>query len=191
MSGQVPPESFGQRTDHTCAVACLRYVLYCQKGINHSEEALLQNSSNPQGFIPEREDGNSLAGIAEAASRLEYVPRIRCLTGNSELIGNVPQGWIQHGSEAALREWLKRTVERQPVMVSLDTSKLPPPYDPVWGDLHSVVVVNIDGDQVEYLEPDPPQQNTYPKRAEYKFLDFNTFMNAWRLVGYLALYIEE
>jgi hypothetical protein len=156
-------------------------VLYCQKHLDLSEEVLLR-------YIPEDEDGNSLAEIAQAAFQLGYVPRMRCLTGQSGLIGNVPQDLIQEGSEAELREWLQQTLVRYPVMVSLNTRGLPPPYEE---GLHSVVVVTIDGDRVEYLEPDPPEQNTYPKRAEYKFLDLVTFMNAWRLIAYLAFYIEE
>lgn len=174
---------FGQQTDHTCSVACISYVLWCY-GVNHTEEQLIDR------FIEERESGNTAAELAEAVDKIGFVPCVRCLEGYSDLLGKLRNEWVQEGNETELEEWLRQCVEGQkPVIISLDTRYLQPPYDQIWGSLHSIVVIDIREDVATFLDPDPPQQESYPKQAQYMSVNFEILKKAWKLVGCIAILI--
>ena len=187
---QVPnkPDDFGQETNHTCNLACFRFVLWCY-GINHTEKQLLRNRSNRRGVIREYKNGNTPQEVAQAASQLGFIPCLRCLTGHSQILGKPSERWVQEGSEDELKQWLRDVVGKQqkPVIVAVHTGRLGLPYDR--GGLHSIAVIKVEGNRVTYLETDSPQQGKYPKRGQYMSADFGTFLDAWRAVACAALLI--
>ena len=173
---------FGQRKGHTCGVACLCYVLSCY-GVNYTEEQLLGV------VIEENENGNTVAELAEAVNKLGFVPYARCLSRTRHLIGELREEWVQEGSEKEMEEWLRHVVqENKRIIVSLDTRQLGPPYNSKWGGYHSVVVISVRGDVVEFLDPDPPQENSYPKQSRPVSIGFGNFMKSWGSVAYIALF---
>ena len=179
--------NFGQQDEHTCGLACLRYLLW-QHGINHSERELLN------GIIKDNDKGFTAAEIAEAGYKLGLIPSLRCLKGYGWVIGKAPRSWLQEGDEKELENWLRQKVhEKKCVVTSLDLNFLGCPYkrDPVFPQLHSVVVTHIEGNLVKYLETDDPLQNGYPKRGRLMSCDFGRFKEAWGRVGYIAIHFDK
>ena len=146
-------QDFGQESEHTCGVACRQYVL-SHYGFNRTKKQLLLEG------IEENEDGNTAAELVKAACKLGFVARVRCLFGYGHLAGEVPRARLQEGSEEELLKWLTEVLKHhKPVIVSLDTRQLTAPYDSKRGGPHSVVLIKIQGDKVQFFEPDPPEQN--------------------------------
>jgi hypothetical protein len=179
-----PVERFGQGTDHTCAVSCLRYLRW------HYEGNVFEENDLVPAVLPHRRSGHLVSDVARALDRLGYRTHVRYLAGGRRTLGRgaPPSTQVEAGSDTDLRNWLVGTVrECGPVLVGIDTRRLGPPYVQARGGPHCVVVLVAQQDEVEFLEPDPPQQSAYPKTGARMTVPAGPFLSAWAAVWYLAL----
>jgi hypothetical protein len=91
---------FGQKTDHTCSVACLCYLLCCC-GRYYSEEELRA------GISEVCEDGNTVAQVALALHQLGA-----CRACTAERGPRMPSGFLPTGTVSRSAEWHSRKETR-------------------------------------------------------------------------------
>src|SRR5262249_6664547 len=130
--GPCPVEGFGQQTDHTCAVACLRCLLW------HADGRVAQERDLIPRLIRENRKGNTIKEVVQALDRLNYQTRARCLEGQESCLGlgkRRPASLrVEEGTRAELWAWLKGTVGGgRPVLACVDTRLLGGEHEPAWG----------------------------------------------------------
>jgi hypothetical protein len=183
--GPCPVEEFGQETDHTCAVACLRCLLW------HADGRVRQERDLIPGLIPEDRRGNTIKEVVQALDRLGFRTLARCLAGQEGCLGlgkRRPASLrVEEGTSPQLGAWLHGTVAAgRPVLACLDTRLLGGDHDPAWGGPHAVVVLKAT-DEVVLLDPDPPGPPSYPKSGRLEVVGPDAFLAAWDATWHIAL----
>jgi hypothetical protein len=178
-----PPEQFGQCEQWTCILACVRFLRCCHEGATCTEEELRSLAgTSDQGYM--------FCLLARLLHGFGYGTAMCCLDGCQGYLGPaLPVETTIHQARANdLEDWLIETATPHgPILVGVDTRRLPEPYHSQRGGYHAVAVLDFSGDSVLFLEPDPPPGHDYPKQGRIMRLDWTDFVNAWAAMNYIAL----